>query len=297
MHRAVCFSLIALSTLGCKALPEADPELSESLVTLVREFDADEELVAAELRAVERQMYIDLDLDDRDESKRAVSPDLLTPEDVAHLEPRPDSDLANNLAVATGGLSEFDLALHATIPPMEDQKPVEPQSPDHYNRTFLEGRDCWEDRGCEVLATFQDLTKSYSIAGSIEYEFYKDFRWIDMNAGTDDDDPRWAYIARSWNPEVYETGRNILHQSYTVELWIPRDGRGFTWAEHELAEGEEAGDIDSAGGGTLRMLALWNETDLGVSSSESIQVGTMRWGMNQNYKAVERYLEETFGEP
>ncbi len=295
--REILFIPLLLS-LGCKALPEADPELSTALVQALRNFDLPDEDMAPSLRAIERQLYLRLELDSRDEAKRAVGPEPITDLDVAALEPRPDRDLADATAVATATLSAFGIEQHATIPPMEDQRPVEPQSPEHYERTWLEGRECWEERGCDWMVTFQELTKEYGLNIAITYEFHKDFRWVDMNADQSGALPRYAYIARSWTPQTYSSDNNKNHilQSYTLELWLPRDGGGFLWETHVLEEGEEAREVDSDGEGTLRLLSLWTESDMSLAVSEEIEVGTIRWGMNQNFKAVEAFLDEQFGQ-
>jgi hypothetical protein len=173
---------------------------------------------------------------------------------------------------------------------MADQKPVEPQSPDHYERHFLEGRDCWEGRGCAVLKTHQDVTKKNALL-EVPYEFFKDFRWVDMNAGLQGAEPRWAYVAKSWNPDSFTgvRGNNTLIQSYTVEFWFPRDGRGFLWEEEEDFE---QGDLveDSDGAGALRLLSLWTETDLSIAAGDDIVMGTIRYGIEQNFEAVEDFL-------
>jgi hypothetical protein len=95
--------------------------------------------------------------------------------------------------------------------------------------------------------------------------------------------------ARSWNPEEYasENEKNFLYQSFTLELWYPRDGRGFGW--DEAPEGDYG---DSSGGGTLRFLVLWTEQDFAIASGEDTVLGTIRWGMDRNMSAHDDWLEE-----
>jgi hypothetical protein len=281
--------ILSLTLPACKALPDAEEAYSDALVTAFRDLHADEEAVAATLRSVERQTYQLVDVVAPDVAARAVGPAPLTEADVADLE-RPDVDPGQALAVAVAGVSPFAIEAHATIPTLEDQRPVEPQSPDHYERTFLDGRECWEDRGCPVLKTHQELTKK-NLLLEVPYEFFKDFRWIDLAAGTDEEEPRWAYIAKSWNPDSFEGegGKNTLVQSYTVEFWIPRDGRGFRWDDPEV-EPVEGRAEDSTGGGVLRLLCLWTETDLSIAASDELTIGTIRWGIDQNYEAVDEFL-------
>lgn len=280
-----CFMLLSG---GCKELVLAEEAHSDALVTAFRDLHADEEVVAATLRSLERQSYVNVDLMAPSEADRSVGPAPLTEADIADLE-HPDVDPGEALAVAVLGLSPFELAAHATIPVLEDQRPVEPQSPDHYERTFLEGRECWEDRDCALLLTHQSLTKQNALL-KVPYEFFKDFRWVDLSAGTDED-PRWAYVAKSWNPDSFagDNGKNTIVQSYTVEFWIPRDGRGFRWDDPEV-EQVEGRTADSTGGGVLRMLCLWTQTDLSIAVTDEITIGTIRWGIQQNFDAADAFL-------
>lgn len=290
---------LALSLPACKALEEAEVEFNKPLTDSYREFDSPDEILAAPLRALERQLYLTMVLESKDPAERALEPDLLTRADVEGLEGIPDRDPADALAVATGYLSPFDLADHARIPLLKDQREVEPQSPDHYDREFLEGEDCWQGRDCAWLNTFQDLTKSYSLLGSVEYEFFKDFRWVDMNADHPERGERWAYIARSWNPGSYskdgdpdEKDGLVLWQSYTLELWFPRNGGGFVWSDEDPKPSDRPEAADSSGGGTLRLLTLWTETKLPIEADKKTEAGTIRWGSNQNFEAHDRWLEE-----
>lgn len=287
MTRSVLLALILMGT-ACKKLPEADPELSDALRQIMRDFDLPDEEVAPLLRAIERQTYLTMDVVSRDEVVRSAAPDPLELEDVQHYEERPDEDPATATAVAVSGVSPHDIDAHAIIPLMKDQTIVEPQSPEHYERRWLAGEDCWGDRECLWLQTDQDLTKKGILTiPAVTYAFFKDFRWINIGEGREE---RWAYYARSWNPDRFESGNYALVQSYTVEFWFPRDGGGFLWADHELEPEQEVFEGDSAGGGTLRLLTLWTETSLDVA--EATERGTIRWGINQNFKAHDDWLDE-----
>lgn len=294
--------LFASLVSGCKALVPADEGFNDAMVTTYRFFDAEDADLAPALRNLEAQIYRTLAVEDKDVAKRAVEPSRLSADDVAGLKDIPDRDPADCLAVSTGFLSTFPIDDHARIPLLEDQRVVEPQSPDHYDRRFDEGQECWGDRDCMWLNTFQNLTKSYSLLGEVEYDFYKDFRWVDLNADKPARDPRWAFIARSWNPGSYsrdgdpsEDDGLVLWQSYTLELWMPRDGGGFLWSEEETTPEDRTDPADSSGGGALRLLTLWTETKLPIAADTKTEVGTIRWGSNQNFEAHEGWLEENPG--
>jgi hypothetical protein len=284
--------LVALTVLAsCQELPVAEESFSDALVTALRELHGDEEQLAATIRQVERAAYTQMDLSSSSVADRAVGPTPLTEADVADL-PRPATDPGQAMGVAMGVISNFDLQTHKGIPLMTDQRPVEPQSPDHYEREFLEGEDCWFDQGCSVLKTRQQVTKKNALL-EVPYEFFKDFRWVDLSRGLDADGPRWAYIAKSWNPDSFSgvQGQNVLVQSYTVEFWIPRDGGGFAWEDETevLPLGEP---VDSEGAGVLRLLSLWTETELSLPAGEELVMGTIRFGIQQNFDATEDFLRE-----
>jgi hypothetical protein len=163
---------------------------------------------------------------------------------------------------------------------MSDQTPVEPYSPTFYERTFLEGADCWGDASCAELSTDNDLIKE-NLLMTIDVDFRKDFRWIDLGLpdpsevpegepAVNPGEPRWAFIGRSWQDRSL-AGRNDnawVHQSYTVEVWIPD------------------------GGETLRMLCLWSETELdGLNFTDEQVIATTRSGIDRNFQAVDAFLE------
>lgn len=288
---------LVLSVVACKKSPEAPRDLTQLIRDALIQVDDEPEVLAPTMRQLEAQLYQNMESDSKDTVKRSVEPGPLSEDDVSELEPRPDRDPGLAIRVATVWPSPYALDDHASLPVEEDQRPLEPSSPDHYDREFRTDPDCWPTRDCLTLDTFQDLTKVYSgnIVPPIPYEFHKLFRWIDMNADDEDaDGPRWAYLARSWDPDSYssENEKNWIYASYTVEVWFPRDGRGFTWdeAEDAVERGDDAGD--STGGGTFRFLSLWTDTEIALSDDPKIIAGTIRWGMDGNYRAHDDFLEE-----
>lgn len=281
--------------MACRPSDTAPEAFDNPLIGAYRTFAEDDDVFAEQLRQLEAQIYGTMEVASSDLTKRSLLPGLLVDEDVADLEPRPDRDLSGCLAVALAYGSPHDLAAHATLPLVADQRPLEPASPDHFDREFLEGQDCWGDRSCTWLRTYQDLTKVYTlgIVPPITYAFYKDFRWVDLAAGLEDEAPRWAFVAKSWNDDSYssENEKNWLYQSYTLEIWLPRDGRGFTF---EGAGTEPVSDdaTDSSAGGTLRFLSLWTENEIAASDNDSTEIGTIRWGMDRNMAAHDDYLDD-----
>lgn len=286
------FALLG-ALVGCSRIPEADEGLGDAAATMFADFDEDDARVASVVRNLEREAYRELDVNAESPDPRARSVSPLALEDVDHLPERPDRDPGLALAVLVAYPSAFEVEDHAVIPVLADQRPLEPQSPDHYDREFLDGRGCWQGRDCLWLATRQELTKVYPLAfiNPLEYGFDKDFRWVDI-ALPDDDAPRWAYIARSFTKREYVSGggNNVLNQSYTVETWIPRDGRGFLRAGGPPEDRPDAGD--SGDGGTLRLLVVWSEASILSVDDPAIQENVIRGGMNDNMNAHEAWLVE-----
>jgi hypothetical protein len=301
---------LALTTLlafsACKkAPPQADPEFSDALSFLFTSFESDTANLAFAMRNLEEQVYLGMDVDAEKEQDRALQPEYLRRPDVSTLEHPEDRDISNALPIAVAGASVHDIDDHMALQLEIDHKPWEPGSPNHFERTFLDGEACWGARDCDELRTDNALTKENFLM-TVEYTFYKDFRWIDLNLPAPSKVPegeeaintgkeRWAYVGRSWTPQSFEgdSGKAWIHQSYTIEIWIPRDGKGFVRKKNSQNMDDGDWEGDSTGGGVLRMLSLWTETEFkGLSVSDDTVVATVRRGIEDNFIAADEYLSE-----
>lgn len=296
--------LICLPLLACKAAPPAaNPEFNDALAYAFRSFEGDQADLAFAVRSLEEQVYLSVDVEADNSNDRALTPASLSEEDVADVD-HPSRDPGLCIAVAVAGLSSHPVDRHAELQLLSDQTPIEPYSPDQYDRTFLEGEDCWLGGACEYLRTENDLVKDNFLM-TIPYVLYKDFRWVDLDLpdpadvaegeeAVNEGEPRWAVVARAWTTEAAEgeSGANTIHQSYTVEMWVPRDGGGFVRQGGESnADGGEW-TSDSEGGGVLRMLALWTETELGgLNIDDDTVANTTRSGIDKNFEEAEDYLD------
>lgn len=281
MNRRLLLVVAALSAGACrKDSPPANPKFNDAIHQAFVGFRGPEADLAYALRALQGQLEA-LDLDASNPVDRSVTPEPISDADVADLEHPADRDPADALPIAVAGRSAFGPDDAAVIQLLPDQTPVEPYSPDKFDRSFLEGGDCWVDRGCDWLLTFNDLVKK-NLVMEVPYEFLKDFRWVDLNLPDPADvpegeeavnpgEPRWAFVAQSWQAESFagDGGGTVLAQSFTVEVWLPRDD-----------------------GGTTRMNALWSETELSVAVSDDAVVATTRGGIDRNFQAQEAWLEE-----
>ncbi|MCO4746145.1 MAG: hypothetical protein KC912_15215 [Proteobacteria bacterium] len=296
--------LAVLASVGCsKAPPPANPSFDDALSYTFRTFNGDEVDIAYAMRQLETQIYLGMDVEADRERDRALSPSELSEDDVFDID-RPDRPLADAIPVSVATLSAHDPSPHAEIQMAVDQTPVEPYSPDYYDRTFLEGEDCFADRSCARMETRNDLIKDNALM-TIPYWFYKDFRWVDLNlpdpedvpegeTAVNDGEPRWGIIAKSWTTETFagENENAYIHQSFTIEVWVPRDGGGFVRDGSEQNADEGEWTTDSTGGGTLRALALWTETEFdGLNVSDDVVAGTARKGIDDNFNAQEEHLD------
>lgn len=286
------FALVSTSVAGCRrAPPEAPEEFSDAIRSLFRDFDQPEDVVRSHLIAVEELVYLGMDIEAESSADRALAPERLNLSDLEALDQYPDRNIADGVPIALGGYSPHPVALHPMKEMLVDHTPVEPYSPNHYVREFLDGEACWEDGTCDRMETFNDVTKE-NLLMTIDYTFFKSFRWIDLS---DDGEPRMALLARSWTPESYEgrNGNSWIHQSFTIEAWVPRDGRGFIRDGSHQNVDEGTWETDSVGGGTLRLLCLWSETEFqGLNVTDDQIAATARTGINKNFQAADDWIDE-----
>jgi hypothetical protein len=266
---------VLLLLIACKA-PPADPEFNDAAVEAIRQFNAEDPVVLA--FAVRQLESVLADVDpDGSLVDRSSEPERLTDADVDGYGEHPDLDPALAIGVSVTHFSAEPMAGHVRVQTLADQTPIEPNSPEVYDRILLEGADCWADVSCEFLRTENPLIKD-NAAMTLDYTLWKDFRWVDLNlpspsevpdgeTATNDGDPRWAIVGTSWIKEetVAQDGTSIL-QSYSLEVWIPSDD------------------------GTLRNMALWSETD--SSFSEDIIASTTRSGIQGIFDAADEWLVE-----
>jgi hypothetical protein len=273
-------SVLILSLVACrKESPAADPEFSDTLTYLLSSFDVGTEAeLAFAMRDLETRIHSDMDLQSNNPVDRSLLPGRLVEEDVADLErENTDRDLAAAIPVAVAGLSAYPVEDHAALQLMPDQRPIEPFSQEKYERSFTEGEDCFEARDCAVLRTTNDQTKD-NLLMTLDYILLKDFRWVDLalpDPSAEDQEPsgtpRMAMLARSWTDRSWagRSGNSFVHQSYTVEVWIPQDS------------------------GALRMQALWSETEFdGLDVSDDMVIGTTRSGIDKIFATADDYLAE-----
>ncbi len=198
--------------------------------------------------------------------ERCYSLEPLDAEDVADID-HPQRDLGAVLTVAMVMASAFTPEHNAQGVILADQRPMEPGSPDLYDRTFVDPSDpsCFPGRGCTALQTDNHILRDYLVL-SLLYDMPKNYRWIEVGeVGSG----QWAILARAWIQQEYETdgGSIQLNQSYTMDIFLPRDG------------------------GSLRHQAMWVEMSIEGVDDEFV-LDTAAMGMDAQFVATEEFMGE-----
>ncbi len=246
--------------------PEAPDEIEEIHdvnAYLLRNFDTEDDDVLEPALAQLIELLEEFDLD-AEYQERCFTPELLAEEDIVGFE-HPDRDLDDLLSVALVMRSDFPPADHTQGILLEDQRPMEPASPDHYTREFLDPTDpsCFPGRDCMRLEVMNDIIKDYLIM-TLPYDMPKTYRWVEVG---ETGSGEWAILARAWIEQEWETdgGAIALNQSYNIDLFYPRDGGG------------------------ARYMTLWFEMILEGLSDEVI-LDTTIMGMNEMFEYTEAHI-------
>ncbi len=252
-----------LLLIACEAPEDAPVEFSDAARYGLEHFDDPEtDALAPPILSLESDIYAELDMASATSSDRALSLEVLTETDVAGL-PRPDRDPGLAVPpVAVARESAHGIDGHVRIAMRSDLSPMEPASPNLYARTLVDGGDCWADRGCEFLRS-ENRIKKENLALTIEYDLNKDYRWVDLGDG------RVAVAARSWMTESATEGGTTFWQSYTFEIFVPRDD-----------------------GVVLRMMALWSESELSPPVDEDTTAAVSLVGIDDIFKSHDDWLDE-----
>lgn len=249
--------------LACQSPDPEPPRDFDEAVHLA--FRSVESGSAAELGALllvmEAEIDAELDLTG-DVNSRYFLPSPLSEVDLEGLEV-PDRDPALAVTSAVARISDFPRERHVPLALLEDQTPLEPQSPTHYVRSFEEGEDCWPD--C-MLRTENDLTKESGIFVA-DYVLPKVYRSIAL------DDGRTATITRTWTRDTVVAREEAarIEQSESFEFFLDRPD----------------------GSGALRMMSVWSETNfVDLELEDWVVEGTIRAGTESIFVRHDEWLAE-----
>lgn len=264
-----CFGggIAIILVLGCTPPPEAPTDLSELSLFMIREFDSDEEIVAAGLENLD-EFLVGLDCwDDFEMGKARGDREWTLPtvwgDDLGLIESPGSADPENQTRIGVTALSQFPPFEHGELVAMEDQAPAQTASSVVYDREFLTDVDCFVERSCDRVDTFNVIQRQLLLIDVI-YESYKDFRWVEMPDGSGT-----AMIARSWVTERFpgvDDDDQSLEQNFSAEAWIPHPE------------------------GTMLFLANWVEWVIpGITDEDMIATLTAS-GIDEIFEAYEDYL-------
>jgi len=254
--RALPVLLVPL--LGCVPPVEAPTELSDLARFLVREFDAEDPAVLEAGVSNLAVLLEDVDYT-ADTVTRSTAQAALEATDLERLTRPPDTDLRLTADVSLFYASRHPVAAHAGFTD-EDQLPAEPTATE-YTREVLEG-DCFAAGDCDLLRTFNDLTRE-NAAFSMRFDLFKDFR------RTTTEDGRDGMVSWAWTEESFaaHVGTANLRQSWTLDVWVESDD------------------------GSRRFRANWAETTFDPPVEEQVIVGTTRAGIQDGMEAADEALD------
>lgn len=255
-----CSVLAPLALVGCGG-PEAAPaELDALTPWFFQRWDAEDpaEMESAVASLVAFVAGRDLEAP-TDERAFLVQP--FTRADVEGLVDH-SFDPADTVGVGVVALSAFPIADHFAHIGLSDVTPVEPSSPDYYQRTFTDGSpECLLDRSCTTMRAHNDVERKNALY-TLRYEMPKSWRWVQTPEGDA------ALCARSANLDEAESNVELrLLQGYSVDIWLP-DPRG-----------------------SVRYQVTWQETEWGNIDDEDT-TGLLADGVDDVFRAQDTWLAE-----
>ena len=217
-----------LFLISCTVADPAPTEIDTLAGYLFAQFETPEDLPEGLAN-----LHLALDVVDytADAKDRSFTLSPLTEADVVELT-RPDRDPTDCDSMGLAYQSTWPLYTHIPYMVLDDLVPTS-VSASTYDRTFLEGNgDCFIDANCTVMRT-ENFIRRESLFLNIEYQLYKDYRWVMLPDGSE------AVLARGWTSESAhgEGGNNHIYQNHELDVY--------------LSDGDE----------TRRMYAVWTESD------------------------------------
>lgn len=253
-------ALAMLTLLGCKKPMEAPEELQELAVWFWVEWedpDALSEGVDNLLAFVEDED--ELDVDGKWDQRSYVIDRSMSESDTDGLT-KHGHDPADAVGVSLFYHSDYKPKHHLQHIRMKDQTPVEPSSPQFYERTFFENDGgCLRDNSCELARSDNEVERD-NFLYHLTYDMRKEWRWVESDAGR-------ALIGRSFNyDESYDDGSVRVLQGYSIDLFLPYRSNG------------------------LRYQVAWSQTDSPLKD-EDITKGIAK-GIDDGMETADEWLSE-----
>jgi hypothetical protein len=227
--------MITLLLAACSA-PETPPAPAEVEDLCPRTYRDQPDSTALAVDLPELDTWL---ADEWDPSVPGYALDALTDADVAGLT-RPDRSLEDAIGGEAAAASVHTLDQHVAFVMQTDQSVVNPGDYAKFDRSFLEGGDCFATRACDVLRTWNDITKTAAFGVIIPYAYEKDYRRVYYTDA--DGESREAVVSRGWVEQVSlsDDGANGILQSYNLDVFLAQPDGGVVrvqaqWAEMKLS--------------------------------------------------------------
>ncbi len=250
--------IVLWSVLACGEPVEVPAELEELTLWFFEEWDSEDPEALSSAVANLLDWTDDVDFEARwDDRAYEVGP-IAGEELEGRIEHGRDPADARGVGVIY--LSPNAVDDHLALQFLTDQTPLEPSSPNHYERTITEGEDCFEERSCDVLRLENDILRE-NVLYEVGYLMEKEVTWVTVN-----DMERQAMCARSWMPHsAHDEGKISLWQGYSIDLWLPLEQ------------------------GTVRYQVSWQETEMPGLTWEQVS-GVVAAGIDDLFEAQDDYI-------
>lgn len=248
-----------LTLLACQPPVEAPEDLGELLLYTFAEFDNDDETYLTATLDGFTNYLLGVDMDGS-LTDRAITPPVLTNEDLGTVTPPTGADPNAQVNVAVSALSTATMGQTNDLILEPNQVCITADSSVYYQRTFTTDTDCWADGSCDWLAVSNE-TRTESVLANVWIDTVGEFRRV-----TRESDGADVIFGRTWMPEqaVSDDGEASWDQRYTFDLWLPHP-------------------TDT---GILRMTVMWSST----SFDESLYVGLVKNGLDEAFDNAADYL-------
>ena len=247
---------------ACPVAPDATADFSDAAIGALMHFDdEDPAILITAVEALEQQVYESVDPAIDDFNLRGLTPARLDDAAIAGMV-HPDRDPALGVPVALTWVSPHAPEKHDAITLLDDLVPVEPASPEKYDRAFDEGGDCYPSE-CEFARTTNDVRRQ-NILFTMDQQTKKDFRALRV-------EDREFRLSRGWFERSFsnEEGTATIEQSYTIEVWLTHDD------------------------GALRVQITWVETVFtNMEYDDDLVAATLRLGIDSQFDQHDKWISE-----
>ncbi len=272
MLRSALLIAVAAPLAACQPpSPEAPTDLSDLVRYLYREFDNEDPRFLEEGLANLDAFVDTVDLE-TPALDRSWIPDYLTEEDVDAITWPTERDLTATIPITVAGQGPWGVTEHGRLQMEPDQTITEPTAPT-YVRTVTNADDgtCFPDRSCLLIETSNAVRRD-NLLMAVDFILLKDFLWARIGTPEEDEEERWAVVARSWFEQSWDgdEGNTHLWTSFAMDVWM--------------------GQPD---GTTRRVQTLWSESDI-VDVEDEVVRNLLRSSIDDIFDAGDAAIEELY---